>query len=364
MVFADSHWFEREMPRASAAVRRARPRFLVLAQDAELQYRVLRCAASLGAEIHVAGPARARPLALSRFCTRFHRAKDFAHAPEVELARAIDRIARDHAIDLVMPSDLETTRLLTRIRGRISAKVFPVPEAQAFEALATKDRFMALCRHHGIAHPRGEVFADRAALLAAAAEGRLRLPAVLKPRDGAGGKGVVRVDAGNLAAVAARIDYAPIITQDFIAGEDRSISVFCRDGRVQKEVVYSHPGGVFRFHREPELSLLVRRLVERMRLDGVINFDARIDRDGRAWLVECNPRFFFSMDAIMVAGMNFADAGAAAGPAPKAELKLPRALLKACLHFKRPRLEDWRMLGHWLGDPVMLALAALGLQKR
>lgn len=365
MTFVDRLGFVDKGPREIAATA-GRRRALLLASEAEIQYRVLRCAASRDVEMHVAGPAAARPLALSRFCKKFHGGPDFAKSDEASLARWIDEVARKHGIDLVLPGDTVTTRLLTRIRTMLSTPVFPVPDADAFDALATKDRFKELCERLHLPHPRGELYLDRAGLQAAIADGRIRFPAMFKPLNRAGGIGVMKVDKDNAQAIASSIDYAPILVQDFIAGEDRSISVFCRGGEIEKEVVYSHPDGIFRFHEEPALSAMVRDLAKTMRLDGVINFDARIGKDGQMWLIECNPRFFFSMDAIMIAGVNFAkiDTGPRAISVARCKVRQPRVTLEDLLQLRLPERSDLKMLAHWLGDPLMLAYAAAGSKER
>ena len=360
MAFVDSFRFRDVSPRATAVAAGRRRRILLLASETDIQYRVLRCAASLDADVHVAGPERARPLALSRFCKRFHASPDFAKGNEASLARRINFLAQEYGIDLVLPGDTVTTRLLTRIRMNLSTPVFPVPDAEAFDALVTKDRFMELCGRLHIPHPEGALYLDQAGLLAAIADGRMRYPAMFKPLNRAGGIGIVKVDAQNAAAIASSIDYAPILVQDFIAGEDRSISVFCRGGEIDKEVVYSHPDGVFRFHEEPVLSGIVRDLARTMRLDGVINFDARIGCDGHVWMIECNPRFFFSMDAIMVAGLNFVEIGSKGALDANREVRLPRATLKDLFRLRVPERGDLKMLAHWLGDPLMFAYAVAG----
>jgi len=364
MTFVDSFRLADPGVQKTAAVAKRRRRVLLLASEAEIQYRVLRCAASLDADVHVMGPARARPLALSRFCRKFHAASDFARASAEASAHMIDTIARANGIDVVLPGDTVTTRLLTRIRDQLSTPIFPVPQADVFDALATKDRFMDVCAEFGVTHPKGALYLDRAGLLAAIDDGRVRLPAMFKPLNRAGGIGVVKADAENARAIAAAIDYAPILVQDFVEGEDRSISIFCRGGDVRKEVVYSHPDSVFHFHDAPELSRIVRDLASAMKLDGVINFDARVGTDGKVWMIECNPRFFFSMDAIMIAGLNFADPdGACAVAEPDRDVKLPRATLKDFLKLRLPAGRDWKMLAHWLGDPVMLAYTATGAKR-
>lgn len=338
---------------------------LLLAAGFVAQYRVMRCAAAQGARVHVMGSGAAPSLSLSRFC---HAYRPFDFGRDLQsAARAIDDYAERNGIDLVLPSDAPTTRFLASVRPLLSTANFPVPELAAFDELATKDRFMALSRRLAIPHPQGQVYASKAELIEALARGELRLPAMLKPVDRAGSIGVVKIDAANAQTVAWQIDYAPVLAQDFIEGEDRSISIFCRDGAVLKRAIYEHPEGEFRFRKEPALEKLVGEIARELKLTGVFNFDARIDRQGRVWMIECNPRFFFNMDVAMVAGMNFAEpdnCGDGAARLDDRDVRVPQALLRALLRLRRPLSGDWKMLMHWLADPLMFALLAAGYYRR
>ena len=96
-----------------------------------------------------------------------------------------------------------------------------------------------------------------------------------------------------------------------------------------------------------------------------INFDARIDNDGNVWLIECNPRFYFNMDVAMVAGLNFADLANSSGRSIEDQtIRIPQALLRDLLKLELPTSSDLKMLGHWLRDPLMFALVALGYQRK
>lgn len=338
---------------------------LMLSAGFVAQYRVMRCAAARGARVHVLGSGAAPSLALSRFC---HAYRPFDFGRDLQsAARAIDDYASRNGIDLVLPSDAPTTRFLAAVRPLLATASFPVPELAAFDELATKDRFMALSRRLAIPHPQGNVYASKAELIEALARGELRLPAMLKPVDRAGSIGVVKIDAANAQNVAWQIDYAPILAQDFVEGDDRSISVFCRDGTVLKQAIYEHPEGEFRFRKEPALEKLVAEIARELKLTGVFNFDARIDREGRVWMIECNPRFFFNMDVAMVAGMNFADpdhSGDEVTSLDDRAIRVPQALLRALFRLRRPQSGDWKTLMHWLADPLMFALLASGYYRR
>jgi hypothetical protein len=84
-------------------------------------------------------------------------------------------------------------------------------------------------------------------------------------------------------------------------------------------------------------------------------------------MIECNPRFTFNMDVAMVAGLNFADWSEPASGVRQLtaqKIRIPNALIRAFLQFRGPSAADLRMLVHWLKDPLVFALVALGYQQR
>jgi hypothetical protein len=353
-------------------------RILLLAHAYQAPYRAMRCAAATGAKVFVFATSEARSLGVSRFCAGIHEFR-FDPMPDLRKASAeIEGFIATHGIDMVMPADAVTTRFLACIRPLLKTPVFPIPDLEAFDQLATKDRFMDFCRARDIRHPEGHLLANRAALMAAIKNDAIRLPAILKPVNRWGGVGVIRIDKHNAEEIAAKIDYAPILVQDYVEGVDRSISVFCRGGVVSKQVTYSYPDAAFTFQGEPELARIVGGIVRGLKLDGVFNFDARIEADGTVWLLECNPRFFFTMDAAMIAGANFAKIEdgrdsdvrvSSRQPGPvvtvaDGELRQPEALLRHLLRGRAPNIRDWKMLIHWLKDPVYFGLAVAGYKRR
>lgn len=342
-------------------------RLLLLAANFGAPYRALRCAAALGGEIHVAGAGPASSLARSRFCRSFT-SFSFELCNIDDAAARVDACARAIGADMVLPSDFETTKFLARVAPRLRTLVFPLSPADAIEQLGTKDRFMRLCKELDVLHPDGQVFASKAEFEKAMAEKRISLPAIIKPIDLAGGMGVVRIDQRNAREIAAKVDYAPILVQQFIEGADRCITLSCRDGAVLGQVVYDHAGGAFRFFEDEALSKIAAGIASALKLTGVINFDARIDTQGRVWMIECNPRFYFNMDVAMVAGFNFADWRTRPSSRPQSvarqQIRTPAALLRALLRFQKPSGRDLKMLWHWLKDPLIFALVALGYQER
>jgi biotin carboxylase len=333
-----------------------------------LQFRVLRCAADAADEVHVLGTASSRRITSSRCLTGFHPA---AHLDDpVDLAEAadeIDRVAAQLDAALVIPGDGRATRLFARLRGRLRAACFPVPTAPVFDLLNDKWRFGQLCGELGVPYPAARLFVDWAELRAAAGRGELPFPIIVKPIDQAGGRGVVvfrsleeLLARGGRAGLRARaIDYAPVLAQRFVEGDDICLSAFCRHGEVLADVVYRKRGGDCLFTENPELVELAGRVLGHVAYDGVSNFDARVDRAGRVHLVECNPRFWYTMDMTLLAGVNFVALGLQEAVARDVGARTVGAVLLSNASLLRALGAPWTMtsldltvLRYRLRDPV------------
>ncbi len=337
---------------------------LILASGFRFQYRVLRCAAATGARVFVIGDDISYVLARSRYCVGFMPSVaplDLAHTDAI--VDQLNRAIADLAIDMVLPGDGKTTRLLTTLKDRLGAPCFPMPSREAFDTLNNKASFIALCATLGLPHPASrQVSKDELRTLHRT--GALRLPAIAKPPELYGRIGVVKLEPDSAATVIERIDYEPILVQDFIDGHDICISLFCRRGAVQAEIAYVRRRATFHHVHDAELSAAARRIAEHYAYDGVLALDARRTPAGRfAGFIECNPRFWYNMDVAMIAGINFVALGLAA-PRNDAVLRvdgksvrLPKAFLADAVLPWRLNGDDFRMLGYALADPLPLALS-------
>nr|VFJ58658.1 MAG: Phosphoribosylglycinamide synthetase, ATP-grasp (A) domain [Candidatus Kentron sp. FM]VFJ67624.1 MAG: Phosphoribosylglycinamide synthetase, ATP-grasp (A) domain [Candidatus Kentron sp. FM]VFK11390.1 MAG: Phosphoribosylglycinamide synthetase, ATP-grasp (A) domain [Candidatus Kentron sp. FM] len=98
-----------------------------------------------------------------------------------------------------------------------------------------KDRYRAFARDHGIPSPKAEGFSS---LETAMRElNRFRLPAIIKPVDLTGGKGISKVEhlqEGRPALEAAfgRSQAGRVVIEEFIRGSRHGLSTFVRDGKV------------------------------------------------------------------------------------------------------------------------------------
>ena len=348
-------------PRADAAqgLSFAPPRrVLLVAALTMLPYRVMRCAAATGAEVFVLGAARARGLAQSRACRRFEETPVPIDGQGGEdLLDAINRSVAALGVGCVLPGDAPSTRSLIALRERISAPVFPGPDLATFDLLNDKARFQALCAAAGVRTPETRTFGTRAGLEAALVSGELPEKAIAKPLSLDGSEGCVVLDRETWRGRIDRIDYAPILVQRFVEGEDIGASVFCRRGAVTAFVAHRYHRAVYQTFDAPGVRADIERLLGPLGVDGVFNFDMRLDREGGVHFLECNPRLFFKVAMSMLAGVNFVALGFGAprdGPvaAPACTVRFPKALAHALMTPWRIERESLRALAFTLADPV------------
>jgi predicted ATP-grasp superfamily ATP-dependent carboligase len=287
-------------------------RVLVIACGASAQLRVLRCAAKAGVRVLILGDRNAVPLKWSTSCDEFILSSkpigDVNITDEAlpALADEINTIAKMRDIRMVIPSDSRTTRILIRIEELLKVPWFPIPSLQAFDTLNNKWQFFNLCERIGVTVPRTKLFDTTTDLIASFRDGGLWLPAIVKPTNMYGEIGVKKISGNDAEQTLKSIVYQPILFQEFINGEDVCISLLCKDGAWSYSVQYKQVRKQFFYFHNKDLIALATRVVEETRFTGVINFDARIDLDsGKIYVLECNPRFWYTMDFAMIAGLNF-----------------------------------------------------------
>ena len=284
-------------------------RALVLAAGMRLQYRAVRCAAECFQKVFVMGTPEARPLRLSAACAGFVPAGVNAGDVGSLATAAVSDVCTRLQIDVVLPSDGETTRWLAQNHAALPARCYPTPTVPVFDMLDDKHRFGDLCGRIGVPTPPMVLMEDARQAAAAVRSGTVCLPAVVKPLRLWGSSGVARIDHANAASVLAAVGYAPVLIQQFIDGRDLSVFLVCRAGIASAAVVYQRSRKSVDFIQHDGLVALAQRIAEHVSFDGVIGFDVREQADGALFFLECNPRFWYSMDAARRGGFNFVALG-------------------------------------------------------
>ncbi|MBC9179769.1 ATP-grasp domain-containing protein [Pseudoroseomonas ludipueritiae] len=332
---------------------------LILASGSRLQYRALRCAADHFSAAYVLGTIEAKPLSSSHAC------RDFLEAPVGKenfqdlSPDFINRICAERQIGYILPSDSATTRYLTTVRNRLHARCYPVPPTEVFDILDNKFLFSKLCGELELPYPRSHFAEDGAVLMALAAHGRIRSPSVAKPLSMAGSFGVTKLVWDSPADLRGRVDYSPILVQDYIDGTDISAFFLCQGGRDLAWVIYRRDKEKTEFLDMPPILDACRKINRHLEYDGVLGFDIRISPDGSFYFLECNPRFWYNMHIAQMAGLNFVALGFESGEPDGAALNIRdvsvtnlRAVLrKAATHWVLDRL-DRKVLRYFSSDLV------------
>ncbi|HWB49558.1 MAG TPA: ATP-grasp domain-containing protein [Stellaceae bacterium] len=333
---------------------------LMVAFAFTLPYHVMRVATAAGIRVRVLGGGAARGLAASRYCRGYQETRSGGDADILlaEIARAVDRCK----IDVLLPADDVSTRLLAGLAGRLPARCAPLPEVATFDLLNDKWNFTGFCLSRGIRAPQAWLFETADGPRTALDTGTLALPITAKPTNRSGGVGVLHLRRPADVALLDIVDYRPVLAQRHIGGEAVSITLLCDHGRVRAHVAHQRDAARFRVIADADLLANAVRVAALTGYHGVVNFDAVLsEEDGLAYLVECNPRFWYSIYLVMLAGLNFvelalAPPGSFAEPATLAAGDIRLSLRRALVKPRQARPLDRAFVSYCLSDPVAFSL--------
>jgi predicted ATP-grasp superfamily ATP-dependent carboligase len=294
----------------------------VLVTDGEARA-ALACVRSLGARgcrVHVVAAAPRSLAGASRFAAGEHVLGDPARQP-LDWARGVEELAKRLGAELVLP--LTEVAIGTLHAFGVADRV-PVacPPRAAYEAAIDKHALIERAAPLGIAAPP--------TLLLPGAEPPARLPEpfryplVVKPRRSralregrwlAGVAHVVRDDRELAAALGALAPLGDCLLQEFLPGHGEAIFLLASGGRTLARFAHRRlrekpPTGGVSVLREsiaPDPALLAasERLLQQLDWSGVAMVEFRRSPDGRAWLMEINPRLWGSLQLAIDAGVDF-----------------------------------------------------------
>lgn len=285
----------------------------------------------------LAGALRLAGFHVEAVCRHNHPLRDLSEPPPAHhlawvlesgsVAAAIDRAAPD----LVIPCDDPAVVILHRLHrrnpaSRLSALIERSLGREAgFQVAERRTALIELARAMGLLVPRSEVLAGPQTL--AAVRDRISYPCVLK-RDGTwSGTGVkvVHSDAELSAAWSAITGWTSVLRagaaalrdrrpralidvflsetpslelQEFLPGTPANRAVLCSNGevlagisvRAEQTLYPGGPASVVRIIDNREMEETARALAARLGLSGLCGFDFVISPEGRAYLIELNPR--------------------------------------------------------------------------
>jgi predicted ATP-grasp superfamily ATP-dependent carboligase len=284
---------------------------------------VQRALSAIGVQSYVINDRRSVSFSWSRDAKVLHRvAGDMGPDDDDEIVRKINDAHNRVGIASVIPADVTASLMLARIRDRLEPSTFPIPSIETLQRMDNKWEFAKICMSIGVPIPRTLYFGSNAEI-DESINSLMPFPLIVKPASGFGQRGIVLLkNAEDVAAFKALDSHTTgFVIQEFVPGQDWSVSVLAVDGVINNLTAWECPSQfgktdfgvsrflITRFAGHEGLHKMVQDVIAATNYSGVANFDARLADDGRMVLFECNPRFFNRMLAARICGLNFVAAG-------------------------------------------------------
>lgn len=292
-------------------------KFSVLIPDGEVPIlpSVINCLSQTkDIKIFVISNKKRYPMRYSRYI------HNFAFYPktdvELEWIDNINEELKKHDIDLVMPIFENGIKIIAKYRNQIpfKEKLCLLPSFDNFKLANDKGLLLNFLSKHNLPHPKGIV----AKLGDIPKVESLKYPVLVKPANGlGGGTGICSFD--NQDSLEAyfknnKFEYN-VIVQERLVGYDIGCSVLCKDGVILAHTIQkvtlkdSNPFAPLTgliFVENKDLYVTIEKLMELLNWSGVAHVDLLFDeKDEEFKILEVNTRFWTSLDASMIAGVNF-----------------------------------------------------------
>ena len=265
-------------------------------------------------KIFVMSNKKRYPMRFSRHIYNF----SFYPKTEVELdwINNINKELQKHNIDLVMPIFENGIETIIRYKEHIlyKEKLCILPNLDNFKTAKNKGLLSEFLNNHNLPHPKG--------ILVQSAKTEnvdiLKFPVIVKPVEGyGGGLGVCLFDNKTDFEdyfEQGKFNYNHIV-QEFIKGYDIGCSVLCKDGKIlaytiQKSTMkgknpYAPLLGLV-FVEDKDLYVIIEDLMKLLNWSGVAHVDLKFDEQDKIFkIIEVNTRFWSSLEASLISGINF-----------------------------------------------------------
>jgi predicted ATP-grasp superfamily ATP-dependent carboligase len=273
---------------------------------------------------------QARFMNLSVLCAGYIET-DFSGAGDDLFVERVNAMANAEADAVLMPADCAGARMINRVRDRIRTQIAAAPDTATLDRLDDKWQFYLLCRSLGLRVPDSRLVNSKFELDFGPIKQQFDVPFVVKPVSEDSGRGccvvISEADFRKTIRDNPNYQYAPLIVQRFIPGQDVGLNFRAARGKVtaiaiQRRIYPDHDGSRIEFFPNQYLAHVAHTLAAATSYDGVMNVDARIEKEtGDIFLFESNPRFWRSLSASVWNGLNFA-AECMAEPKYPAEVRL------------------------------------------
>lgn len=291
--------FARPAPPAPSrpGAHRRRPAVLVTGAGGPAGVAVVRRLLALGERVVAAdADPRAAGAALADAAVVLPRADDPGYVDALVAA------ATAHGVDALVPTVAEEIAVLRPVAFWLSAAGVAswLPDVAAVQLCCDKALFARRMADHGVPHPTTAATVDELDAVVG--------PWVVKPRAGRGSRGVQLLDGRTEVVAALRAD-PDLVAQTRLTGREFTAdALVARDGelltvvprwREETKAGISVKGTTF---DSAEVTALVAATLDAVGLTGPANVQGFVGPDGRATVMEVNPRFSGGLPLTLAAG--------------------------------------------------------------
>ena len=294
-------------------------RAALLSSGPPISLKVLYCLHALGIETDVLDLAAPSIAKHSRYRRRYQKLEPGASGSSFDAdatGLSLAKYVRANDIDAVIGGDIYSTGVLNATKHWLpEAVIFPSSGFAKLEQLDDKWLFQQLMVAHGIPCPLS-ILLEKISNLESDVSS-LTFPIIAKPLHGESSHGVVRLE--DLSSLRRHLQsgskYArlPLLLQEYVVGKDADISFLAHEGSIHCHVLHTRTNGcALEFLSNDSVLNVATQIAKASGFTGVANIDVRIDPSTNAVSVlECNPRFWYTLQASLWRGLNFVEAGLA-----------------------------------------------------
>ncbi|MBP2833845.1 ATP-grasp domain-containing protein [Aquimarina sp. U1-2] len=291
----------------------------VLIPDGEshLLIYVVNCLSQIpGISIFVMSSLKWNPVRFSKHISKF------IYHPATQNDRlwiqTINAEVKNNNIEVIMPIFEKGIRRIIENKQSLDQKsrLVPLPDLNTFTTTINKWKLARYCTTNKLPIPKSFTYKPGDDLSTTFLN-EIRFPVIVKPLEGfGGGLGIhVFTHMKELQKYVSKTVHYSIIVQEFIEGYDIDCSILAKDGKIiaytiqkgymQGESPYAPQIGL-QFLNNPKLLEVVENLIRSLCWDGIAHLDLRYDENDNTYkIIELNPRFWASVDASCLMGINF-----------------------------------------------------------
>lgn len=329
-------------------------RAVIVAFACRQQYHILRAAEQAGYRCFVLGQSCAMGLSHSRHCYDYRElSTDIAQGDLHKILHEIEAYAKQVNADIILPSDVISTRLLIALRSKLAVPTSCLPTANSFDMLDDKWQFFNFCTQHNVRTPQTWLCDNISEVRNHVMQGVMSFPIIIKPHNSMGSLGIHSIkDQASLDRLP-DLDYSPLLVQELIIGREIDISILARKGTIAAYTIQQFHADHYAFIKNTALYEAASVLTKSCNYDGIAHIDAIQEAaTGDIYIIEWNPRVWYSIFASTIAGINFvnesihSDQRVVAPAKTVSDISVPngsiKTLLKQLLHLRMLTKTQWR----------------------